>query len=83
MNPNQKNGWLCPSCGTKSMSIDINKNEKNAKVKCSLCNIDLKINTNNYSETIDIYGDFIDLYHENIEKKNLTITDLQKGFLEF
>ena len=80
----KKHGWECPSCGTKSMMITLDNKNKKSIISCGRCNIEKEIEINRFSEPIDIYGHFIDLFYEKRNKiKELSFAELDKGFLEF
>lgn len=80
----KKYGWECPNCGTKSITITFDRKNKKSKVLCGQCNIDEEIEINRLSESIDIYGNFIDLFYEKIKTiKQISFAELEKGFLEF
>ena len=74
--------FLCPNCNSESISITFN--QLLAKVECLTCSLSagIKINIMAYSP-IDVYGDFMDLYHADKEiqrlKKNIeTLKKLEK-----
>jgi transcription elongation factor Elf1 len=55
--------FACPSCGEKTLSININRDEGLATVKCGRCNIEEKISVSRVEEAVDAYGKFIDRYY--------------------
>ena len=75
--------FVCPSCGERSVSVK--KVDKMALVSCSSCGILKRLSVNRISENVDYFGDFIDWYEEKHKKpsKQMTLEDLNKGFLEF
>lgn len=80
----KKYGWECPSCGTKNMTITLDRKNKISRISCGECNIKKEISINRLSESIDIYGHFIDLFYEKRkERKEISFAELEKGFLEF
>ena len=77
-------GWECPSCGTKSIMITLNRGKRTSRILCGVCDIDKEIKINRISESIDVYGHFIDLFYEKRKKrKEINFAELEKGFLEF
>lgn len=80
----KKYGWECPSCGTKSITITLDRINQRSRISCGLCNIDREIEINRFSEPIDIYGYFIDLFYEKRKEKiEVNFAELEKGYLEF
>lgn len=80
----KKYGWECPSCGIKSIMITLDRKNKKSRISCGRCNITKEIRINRLSESIDIYGHFIDLFYEKRkERKEISFAELEKGFLEF
>ncbi len=71
--------FLCPKCNSVSISITINK--LLANVKCLTCSLsgEIKINTVAY-KSVDVYGDFMDLYHadEEIQRLEKSIEHMKK-----
>ncbi len=78
----RKVGFECPKCGTDTISINIKNRE--ATVKCGLCDIDKTIKVNRIAEPIDVYGDLIDeIYEGRVKQSNgVSWKDMEKGYLE-
>jgi transcription elongation factor Elf1 len=56
--------FTCPSCGNKSIKINLDKGHNEAIVRCGNCGIKSKINTTKLTEQVDVYGLFIDEYYK-------------------
>ena len=69
---------FCPSCESQSILITTKRNI--AEVKCSFCSITEKIKTFIHYELIDVYGDFLDLFHidTEIQKSENYILEIKK-----
>jgi len=55
--------FACPSCGEKTLSISINRDQGLATVKCGRCNIEDNVSVSRGAEAVDAYGKFIDRYY--------------------
>jgi transcription elongation factor Elf1 len=55
--------FACPSCGEKTLTININRTEGIASIKCGRCNIDDSVSVSRVEEAVDAYGKFIDRYY--------------------
>jgi len=53
----------CPSCGRRSVYVEMNKKESYATVSCGFCGLSAKIKITEISEPVDAYGDFVDKYY--------------------
>lgn len=64
--------FACPSCGEKTLSININREQGLATVKCGRCNIEDAVSVSRVEEAVDAYGKFIDRYygHEGVASPN-------------
>jgi transcription elongation factor Elf1 len=68
--------FACPSCGEKTLSIHIDRDEAIATVKCGRCSIEDKVSVSRVEEAVDAYGKFIDRYYGQEEAKK---TDEKSG----
>jgi predicted Zn finger-like uncharacterized protein len=59
--------FTCPSCGNKSIRINLDKGHNEATVRCGNCGIKTKISTSKLTEQVDVYGLFIDEYYKTRE----------------
>ncbi|MEX2684814.1 MAG: hypothetical protein Q6373_024790, partial [Candidatus Sigynarchaeota archaeon] len=62
--------WKCPKCGRRSLAMPAFRKERargKVTVKCTACGLAVPVPAAEDSETIDVYGDFLDIYHETIK----------------
>lgn len=55
--------FACPSCGEKTLGIDIDREAGTATIKCGRCNIEEVIIISAVEQAIDAYGKYIDRYY--------------------
>jgi len=58
--------FQCPNCGYMSVTVTINKKDKEAIVKCSSCGLSHKLPLSPYLDPVDYYGKFLDWYEEQV-----------------
>ena len=63
--------FICPACGEKSVRVKRLKKRDEATVKCGSCGLEKKISVHIYSKPVDVFGDFVDIYHATKELKRL------------
>lgn len=57
--------YPCPDCGNTAIKIQIYRDNGMATVKCGSCSIEMTIDeVNSLTESVDIYGSFIDKFYE-------------------
>jgi transcription elongation factor Elf1 len=56
--------FLCPSCGERSINVQIEKDYNIADVRCSKCGIKSNITITLADQPIDIYCKFTDSFYE-------------------
>ncbi|MHA1613926.1 MAG: hypothetical protein ACTSYJ_03725 [Candidatus Thorarchaeota archaeon] len=57
--------YPCPDCGNTAIKIQIYRDNGMATVKCGSCSIEMTIDeVNPLTESVDIYGSFIDKFYE-------------------
>ncbi len=56
--------FTCPSCGNKSIKINLDRDHNEATVRCGNCGINAKLSTSRLTEQVDAYGLFIDEYYK-------------------
>ena len=55
--------FTCPSCGKKTIRVDIIKSEARSIIKCSGCGLLKEEKVKSFSEEIDIYCNFVDNFY--------------------
>ena len=56
--------FQCPHCGKKTLTVDFEKENNKAIIKCGSCHIYAEIDVNYMFHPVDAYSKFVDLYHE-------------------
>jgi transcription elongation factor Elf1 len=56
------NVFQCPSCGVKSIQIELDKESNIAFVKCGNCKINDEVLVKPLMEPVDVFGKFVDQY---------------------
>lgn len=64
--------FTCPSCGNKTMKTRIKKGSATAKVICGTCGKEQEVKSNDLTEPVDAFGEFIDIYYGAQEYERLT-----------
>ena len=54
--------FSCPSCGTESVLIYIDKNKKTSRVACGSCGLTWNTSIKDYEEPVDVYSRFVDAF---------------------
>lgn len=62
--PKIPNVFICPICGSKSLTVKIDKKHKKAVVQCGSCGTTWETEIRGYEEKIDIYHKFFDEFSE-------------------
>jgi transcription elongation factor Elf1 len=55
--------FTCPSCGNRSIKINLDRDRQEATVRCGRCGISDKLSAGKLTEQVDVYGEFIDRYY--------------------
>ncbi len=66
-----EDSWKCPKCGRRSLAMPAFRKERvhgKVNVVCSACGLSVSVPAAEDSEKIDVFGDFLDIYHETIKK---------------
>ncbi|MFX0035246.1 MAG: hypothetical protein ACFE9I_06350 [Candidatus Hermodarchaeota archaeon] len=64
--------FTCPECGEKSVKVtDLKKKDAFATVKCGNCGLAKEVLVNSFSEPVDAFGDFIDIFYADQELQRL------------
>jgi transcription elongation factor Elf1 len=56
--------FICPYCGSRSITIEIDEKVGEALVRCGKCGVNDKVKYTPPSEEVDIYNRFMDKYYE-------------------
>jgi len=62
--------WKCPKCGRRSLVMPTFRKDRErgkVNVNCSACGLTVAVPASEDSEKIDVFGDFLDIYHETIK----------------
>ena len=62
------NVFQCPSCGVKSINIEVDKESNIAFVKCGNCKISDEVSVKPLMEPVDVFGKFVDQYFLKIKE---------------
>ncbi len=61
----------CPDCGNTAIKIELHRDAKFATVKCGSCDLEMNIeDLNPLTESVDIYGAFIDKFYAAREEED-------------
>jgi len=71
------NFFICPKCGKKSISVNINKNKKQAIVICGFCQLTKECEMISVYEKEDYFGEFIDWFHGK-DNVNVNLKEIMK-----
>ena len=55
--------FMCPSCGKKSIKVEMLREESRAKLQCGTCTLSGDVPIKIHFEEIDVYCEFIDGLH--------------------
>ncbi len=56
--------FVCPICGSKSLTVKIDRKKLKGKVMCASCNVSWETDIQGYEEKIDLYHMFFDKFSE-------------------
>ena len=56
--------FLCPECGTNTVTVVINEEQMQAKLKCGNCTLMGEVSITKIDQPIDIYCKFIDKHQK-------------------
>lgn len=62
------NVFQCPSCGVKSINIELDKESNIAFVKCGNCKINDEVVVKPLMEPVDVFGKFVDQYFVKLKE---------------
>ena len=57
--------FTCPECGKVTITVDLQKENKVAFLKCGNCKLEASVPANFLTEPVDAYGDFLDTYYKD------------------
>lgn len=58
--------FICPYCGNRSITIEVNEEIGEAFIRCGKCGVNDKIKYMPPSEEVDIYNKFMDKYYKKV-----------------
>lgn len=56
--------FTCPICGSKSLTVKVDKKKQKGKVVCGSCGVTWETDIQGYEEKIDLYHMFFDKFSE-------------------
>ncbi|MHA1268691.1 MAG: hypothetical protein ACTSPY_02785 [Candidatus Helarchaeota archaeon] len=56
--------FTCPECGKITITVEVQKENKIAYLKCGNCKLEARVIATHLTEPVDAYGEFLDKYYE-------------------
>lgn len=56
--------FVCPLCGSRSLTVKLDKKNSMAEVRCGSCGLHWSTKVEGYEEKIDVYHKFFDAFVE-------------------